>query len=98
MRDQVPYIGTGQDGHDTRIRDGAPFHHVGIAAHRVGWADSVPSTPATFADMNPAAYDARKRIHYLDSVCIWAQSATRANRALRYRRYIRGFVLWAGGL
>ncbi len=73
MRDRVPYIGRGEDGHDVWILNGEPFHHVGISAHGAGWKEPLPSTPATFEDMNPAAYDAKARLEYMDSVGIWAQ-------------------------
>lgn len=72
-RDRVPHIRrdseTGQD--EWWIENTYLFRpgYVSVA----GWHEHLPSCPATFDDIDPAAYDAKARLKRMDEWGIWSQ-------------------------
>ena len=56
-----------------RIGDGAapvPVGHTAVA----GWPEPFPAAPRTFSEVPPAAYDAKARLAYMDSIGVWAMA------------------------
>lgn len=71
LRDRAPRIER-HDGTDAWYVDGQPFGSVGMTAV-AGWPRPFPDGPPTIDDVHPAAYDAAKRLEYMDQNGIWAQ-------------------------
>jgi predicted TIM-barrel fold metal-dependent hydrolase len=55
-----------------QIGDSNPLVPVGHTAV-AGWKDPFPAAPLNMDEVPPAAYDAKARLDYLDSIGIWAQ-------------------------
>jgi len=72
FRDRVPHVERSVEGFDQWVMDGQPFYKVGITAS-AGWPEEYPSFPRSYEECHPAAYDAHKRLEYMDSERIWAQ-------------------------
>ncbi|MBM4266751.1 MAG: amidohydrolase [Deltaproteobacteria bacterium] len=56
-----------------KIGDGAapvPVGHTAVA----GWPEPFPAAPRTFGEVPPAAYDAKARLAYMDSIGVWAMA------------------------
>ena len=70
--EHVPQVVRGDDGRDTWVIDGTPVSKVGGTA-AAGWPEPFPSSPATYEECHPAAYDADARLAYMDEAGIWAQ-------------------------
>jgi predicted TIM-barrel fold metal-dependent hydrolase len=70
-RDRVPRVER-IDGQDTWLIDGQIATPVGPTAP-AGWTEPMPTMPRTYADLLPAAYDAKARLELLDDIGIWAQ-------------------------
>ena len=53
------------------VADPNPLFPVGFGAV-AGWPEPFPAAPKTMAEVPPAAYEAKARLEYMDSVGIWA--------------------------
>ncbi|MET0888172.1 MAG: amidohydrolase family protein, partial [Mycetocola sp.] len=73
FRDRVPYVARNEEGKDVWMLNGEHFHQIGSSAQGAGWKEPIPSAPAGFDEMNPAAYDPTARLEYMDKVGLWAQ-------------------------
>jgi len=73
-RERAPRMIRSDTGRDVwRIGDGEQFIPVGMSA-MAGWPEPFPSTPKNIDEIPPAAYDAKARLAYMDSVGIWAMA------------------------
>jgi predicted TIM-barrel fold metal-dependent hydrolase len=70
MRDRVPRVEQDPRGRDIWMIDGQRSSFAGMTA-TAGRGD-FREFPPTYADMHPAAYDAKERLAYMDEVGIWA--------------------------
>lgn len=75
FRDRAPRVVRSKEwGFETwQIGDGSspvPIGHTAVA----GWPEPFPAAPDGFAEVPPAAYDARARLDYMDRIGVWAMA------------------------
>ena len=70
MRDSVPRVETDGKGQQWWVLRNERIANLGLSA--VAGVGDMKHWPKTYADMLPAAYDAKARLEYMDSVGIWA--------------------------
>jgi predicted TIM-barrel fold metal-dependent hydrolase len=75
FRDRAPRIVSDpRMGWDVwKLGDGSSPITVGHTAV-AGWPEPFPAAPKTFAEVPPAAYDAKARLAYMDSIGVWAMA------------------------
>lgn len=74
FRDRAPRIVRDERGYDTwLVGDSTPLIPVGFTA-LAGWPEPFPSAPRNMDELPRAAHDASARLHYMDSVGIWAMA------------------------
>ena len=73
LRDRGPRLERDRSGRDVwHVADSTPLVPVGFTAV-AGWPEPFPSGPKNMDEVPPAAWDARARLEYLDSIGVWAQ-------------------------
>ena len=72
--DQAPHIVRDDNGYDNWAIGGSkPFIPVGHTAV-AGWPEPFPAAPRNMDEVPEAAYDAKARLAYMDSVGIWSMA------------------------
>ena len=73
LRDRGPRLERDRTGRDVwHVADSTPLVPVGFTAV-AGWPEPFPSGPKNMDEVPPAAWDARARLDYLDSIGVWSQ-------------------------
>ena len=73
LRARGPRLERDRSGRDVwHVADSTPLVPVGFTAV-AGWPEPFPSGPKNMDEVPPAAWDARARLEYLDSIGVWAQ-------------------------
>jgi predicted TIM-barrel fold metal-dependent hydrolase len=70
--DRVPHIERDERGHDVWMAGGERIGKPGSTT-MAGFEGSLPDSPATFADIPAASYDAAERLRFMDDNGIYAQ-------------------------
>ena len=74
-RDRAPHIQADPETgiESWHVAESNPIFPVGFGAV-AGWPEPFPAAPKNMAEVPPAAYDAKARLEYMDSVGIWASA------------------------